>query len=145
MADPLSVEARSRLMGRVRQKGTAPELEVRSALHRLGFRFTVNGPLNRRLPGRPDIVLPRHRFAVLVHGCFWHRHAGCAKTTTPKARTEFWQAKFSANIARDERVISALKALGWQVLVIWECDAKFGREALMKTLRRLLPKKENRP
>jgi DNA mismatch endonuclease (patch repair protein) len=137
MSDPLSVEARSRLMGRVRQRGTGPELAVRSALHRLGFRFTVRGPLNRRLPGRPDIVLPRHRMAVFVHGCFWHRHAGCAKTTTPTTRAEFWQAKFSANMARDERVMAALKTLAWRVLVVWECETEAGRESLMDKLRAL--------
>lgn len=137
MVDSLSVEARSRLMGRVRQRGTTPELAVRSALHRLGFRFTVHGPLNRQLPGRPDIVLPRHRLVVFVHGCFWHRHAGCVKTTTPSTRAEFWQAKFSANTARDQRVAAALKALGWRVLVVWECDAEADRETLMKKLRTL--------
>lgn len=119
-------------MGRVRQRSTAPELTVRSAFHRLGYRFTVNGPLNKRLPGRPDIVLPRHHLAVFVHGCFWHRHADCAKTTNPKTRAQFWQAKFSANIARDAKAVAALKALGWRVFVVWECDTQTGRDLLKK-------------
>jgi len=136
MADSLSAEQRSRLMGRVRQRSTAPELAVRSALHRLGYRFTVNGPLNKRLPGRPDIVLPRHRVAVFVHGCFWHRHAGCAKTTTPTMRAEFWNAKFDANVARDAAAIARLKSLGWRVLVIWECGAEAAVEVLMARLKK---------
>lgn len=122
-------------MGRVRQRHTAAELAVRSALYGLGFRFTVNGPLNRTLPGRPDIVLPRHRLAVFVHGCFWHRHQGCTKTTTPKTRVEFWQTKFSKNIERDARVVAELRAMGWRVLVVWECESQVGRKALMEKLR----------
>ena len=145
MADPLSAEERSRLMGRVRQRSTTPELAVRSALHRLGYRFTVNGPLNKRLPGRPDIVLPRHRVAVFVHGCFWHRHVGCAKTTTPTTRAEFWNAKFDANVARDAAAIARLKSLGWRVLVIWECDAEAATGALMQRLRALrIPSRSSR-
>lgn len=121
-------------MSRVRQRSTAPELAVRSALHRLGYRFTVNGPLNQRLPGRPDIVLPRHRLAVFVHGCFWHRHARCPKTTTPTTRVEFWEGKFSANVTRDAKAIRDLKALGWRTLLIWECETKAGLEALIGRL-----------
>lgn len=124
-------------MGRVRQRDTAAELAVRSALHRLGFRFTVNGPFNRKLPGRPDIVLPRHRLAVFVHGCFWHRHHGCLKTTTPKTRVEFWETKFSQNTARDARVVAELKAMGWRVVVVWECETRGDSDVLMKKLRAL--------
>jgi DNA mismatch endonuclease, patch repair protein len=124
-------------MGRVRQHHTAPELAVRSALHRLGYRFTVNGPLNKKLRGRPDIVLPRYRLAVFVHGCFWHRHRGCSKTTTPATRTEFWQAKFDANVARDQAVIARLESLGWRVLVFWECESEGGLEVLIPKLREL--------
>ncbi len=120
--DRLNTEQRSRLMARVRQKHTAPELIVRKVLHRLGLRFTVNGPLNRSLPGRPDIVLPRHRTVVFVHGCFWHRHAHCARTTTPHRRREFWVAKFAANRRRDRRVRSRLQRAGWRVLVVWKCE-----------------------
>lgn len=111
-------------MASVRQKHTLPELVVRRVLHRLGCRFTVNGPLNRTLPGRPDIVLPARRSVVFVHGCFWHRHAGCRRTTTPTRRRAFWRAKFRANIARDRRVQAELEELGWRVIVVWECETK---------------------
>lgn len=140
---PLNTVERSRLMGRVRQHDTGPELAVRSTLHRLGFRFTVRGPRNRQLPGRPDIVLPRYRVVVFVHGCFWHRHPGCVKTTTPKTRTEFWEAKFSANMARDQRVTSALEVLGWRVLIVWECDTKSRPEKLSKILRSFVLKQRH--
>lgn len=112
---------RSRLMGRVRQAHTAPEVRVRRALHRIGYRFRLH---RRDLPGRPDIVLPRHKLVVFVHGCFWHRHAGCSKATTPKSRVEFWSAKFEANLARDQRQQAQLLNLGWRVVVIWECETK---------------------
>ena len=134
MPDILSPTKRSQLMARVRQKSTAPELAVRSALHRLGLRFTVNGPLNKYLPGRPDIVLPRHRLVVFVHGCFWHRHPGCLKTTTPVARAKFWTAKFNANVARDSKAIKRLRSLGWRSFVIWECETEEDLESLLRRL-----------
>ncbi|HEX9782120.1 MAG TPA: DNA mismatch endonuclease Vsr [Opitutaceae bacterium] len=93
-------------------------------MHRLGFRFTVNGPSNRNLVGRPDIVLPRHKCVVFVHGCFWHRHLGCPRATTPTTRNAFWLAKFEANIARDRRQQHALRASGWMVLIVWECETR---------------------
>lgn len=111
-------------MGRIRNKNTKPELVVRSLLHGMGYRFTVNGPKNRKLPGRPDIVLPKYRTVIFVHGCFWHRHKGCIETTTPKTRTEWWQAKFDGNVERDRRNQRALRKLGWKVIVVWECETK---------------------
>lgn len=111
-------------MSRIRNRNTKPEVVVRSVLHRLGYRFTVNGPLNRKLPGRPDIVLRKHRTAVFVHGCFWHRHDGCRDTTTPKSRTDWWLAKFSGNVSRDIKNQEALRAAGWNVVVVWECDTQ---------------------
>ncbi|WP_412179948.1 very short patch repair endonuclease [Variovorax paradoxus] len=118
--DSLTPEARSRLMARIGGKGTKPELAVRSLLHRMGLRFRLH---DRMLPGSPDIVLRRHRTVVFVHGCFWHRH-GCRMTTTPKTRKEFWQQKFDANVARDERSERKLEELGWRVLVVWECETR---------------------
>jgi DNA mismatch endonuclease, patch repair protein len=106
-------------MGRIRQKHTAPELAVRSVAHREGMRFSFHDP---RLPGRPDLVLPARRLVIFVHGCFWHRHAGCSKTTTPKTNAQFWCAKFQANVKRDARNIVDLRKLGWNVAVIWECQ-----------------------
>ncbi len=121
MSDPPIEPSRSKLMSRVRRANTKPELMVRRLLHALGFRFRLH---RRGLPGTPDIVLPRHRTAIFVHGCFWHRHEGCTKTTTPKTRQAFWQAKFDANVARDRRNLDLLETLGWRPVVIWECETK---------------------
>ncbi|MDF1741815.1 MAG: DNA mismatch endonuclease Vsr [Verrucomicrobiales bacterium] len=122
MTDHLSPERRSWNMSRIRNRDTKPEIMVRSILHGLGFRFTVNGPKNKKLPGKPDIVLPRYRTVVFVHGCYWHRHKGCKETTTPKTRTEWWQAKFDSNVERDKRNQKELRKLGWKVIVVWECE-----------------------
>jgi len=111
---------RSALMARVGGRNTRPEMAVRRAVHRLGFRYRLH---RRDLPGSPDLVLPRLRTVIFVHGCFWHRHLGCRRTTTPKTRREFWQAKFEANLERDRRSIAALETSGWTVVVIWECEA----------------------
>lgn len=106
-------------MGRVRQHGTGPELEVRRALRDLGVSYRLNV---RGLPGSPDIANRRRGFAIFVHGCYWHRHAGCRRATTPKRNRDFWLAKFEANLARDARNIEALRAAGFRVLVVWECE-----------------------
>ncbi|WP_459556765.1 very short patch repair endonuclease [Lacunimicrobium album] len=119
--DSLTKERRSWNMSRIRAKDTKPELAVRSLLHRMGYRFRLN---NTVLPGRPDIVLPRHRAVVFVHGCFWHRHAGCRYAYTPKSRIDFWQRKFDSNIRRDQQVAEQLKELQWSQLVMWECEIK---------------------
>ncbi len=113
--------ARSALMGRIRGRNTAPEIIVRRASHRLGLRFRVHRP---DLPGTPDIVFPKHRLAIFVHGCFWHRHEGCRRCTTPKTRIEFWNEKFRKNVERDRRDAEALLMRGWKVLTIWECQTK---------------------
>lgn len=140
MADRLTPEHRSWNMSRIRNRNTKPEIAVRSLLHGMGYRFTVNGPKNRLLPGKPDIVLPKYRTVIFVHGCFWHRHKGCKETTTPKTRTEWWQAKFNGNVERDRRNQWSLKRDGWRVIVIWECEleAKCGNAISVK-LQRLLP------
>jgi len=110
-------------MARVAQKGSQPEMVVRRALHGLGYRFRLH---RRDLPGSPDLVLVRQRLAIFVHGCFWHRHPGCKHTTSPKTRAAFWEAKFAANIARDQRVTTTLQSLGWRVNVVWECETRDG-------------------
>ncbi|HUG10041.1 MAG TPA: DNA mismatch endonuclease Vsr [Opitutaceae bacterium] len=133
--DSLSVADRRLLMSRIRTKNTAPELTTRRLLHRAGLRFTVDGPRNRSLPGRPDIVLPRHRVVVFVHGCFWHRHSGCPKCTTPTARKEFWLEKFQANVARDKRQASELRRMGWRVVNVWECETSNQRKLVTRLLR----------
>jgi DNA mismatch endonuclease, patch repair protein len=106
-------------MSRIRGKDTTPELKVRSALHRAGLRFRLH---RSDLPGTPDIVLPRHRTVVFVHGCFWHRHNGCKYAYTPKSRAEFWHEKFERTVERDREAVKALRELGWQVLTVWECE-----------------------
>jgi DNA mismatch endonuclease (patch repair protein) len=108
-------------MGRIRGKNTTPEMVVRRAAHRLGLRFRIH---LRDMPGTPDIVLRKHGLAIFVHGCFWHRHEGCRRCTTPKTRTEFWNEKFRKNVERDQRDADALRQLGWKVLIIWECQTK---------------------
>jgi DNA mismatch endonuclease, patch repair protein len=112
---------RSALMARVRGRNTKPELAVRRVSHELGFRFRLH---RRDLPGTPDLVFSRLKKIILVHGCFWHRHKGCGRATTPKTRREFWVSKFDANIARDAKTTAALRRLGWSVLVVWECETR---------------------
>ena len=123
--------ARSALMARVRGKDTTPELAVRRAAHKLGYRFRLH---RRDLPGTPDMVLPRLRLAVFIHGCFWHRHQGCKRCTSPKTRVEFWDAKFAANQQRDRRNEHLLRELGWRVEVVWECETS-AREILEQIVR----------
>jgi len=118
--DNISEERRSWNMSRIRSKDTSPEIRVRSFLHRSGFRFRLHA---HNLPGSPDIVLPKYRTIIFVHGCFWHRHAGCKFAYTPKSRVEFWRSKFKQNIERDKSIKKLLKNLGWNVLTIWECEA----------------------
>ncbi len=118
--DRLDRAARSALMAKVKGKDTGPELAVRRIAHALGFRFRLH---RRDLPGSPDLVFPSRRAVVFVHGCFWHRHPGCAKASSPKTRKAFWTAKFAANVARDARVKRRLRRLGWRVLTVWECEA----------------------
>ena len=119
--DDLTPEKRSWNMSRIRGSNTKPELLVRSLLHRLGYRFRLH---RRDLPGTPDIVLPKHRTVIFVHGCFWHRHPGCRYAYAPKSRVQFWKKKFAANVGRDARTRRTLEQAGWQVLVVWECELR---------------------
>lgn len=121
-------------MSRIRSRDTEPERIVRSVLHRLGYRFRLH---RRDLPGNPDIVLPRHRTVIFVHGCFWHRHAGCQYAYTPKSRIDFWKNKFRRNMKRDRIVRQEMKQFGMKVIIIWECQAK-DLTRLAGRLRRLL-------
>ena len=108
-------------MARVRGKDTKPELTLRRVLHALGYRFRIHP---QDLPGKPDVVFPRRRKAIFVHGCFWHQHPGCKRATRPKTRVEFWNRKLDANIERDRRILAALKESGWDVMVVWECQLR---------------------
>jgi DNA mismatch endonuclease, patch repair protein len=126
MVDSLTPEQRSERMSRIRSSNTKPEINLRRALHHLGFRFRLHG---RKLPGKPDIILPKHKAVVFVHGCFWHRHGGCKVATVPKSNTDFWLAKFARNVERDARVSQRLQEDGWRVFVAWECEADTPKKA----------------
>lgn len=133
MTDPWTKEQRSRAMSRVKNKHTKPEVEVRSMLHRMGYRFRLH---RRDLPGAPDIVLPRRRKVIFVHGCFWHSH-DCPRGKRPSTRTEFWDVKLDANVERDQKICEALKNQHWDVLTVWECELK-SPHAVREKLKRFL-------
>lgn len=118
VTDIVSPEVRSRMMSGIRAKDTRPELVLRRALHALGFRYRLHV---RNLPGKPDLVFPKYRAIIQVHGCFWHRH-GCSKTTNPTSNSEFWQAKFDRNVERDREIDRQLRERGWRVGTVWECE-----------------------
>lgn len=138
MADNLSISRRSWNMSKIRSKDTNPEQLVRSLMHRSGYRFTIDGPLNRVLPGKPDLVFPKYRIAVFVHGCFWHRHEGCKYAYLPKSRIDFWEAKFRKNIERDREVARLFDKVGWLQFVVWECQLKKDQLLIIENFRNLL-------
>ena len=119
------------MMASIRSRDTKPELIVRRHLHGLGYRYRL---APRNLPGKPDLVLPKHRAVIFVHGCFWHGHAGCRFATVPATRTEFWTDKITANRARDSAKEAQLHALGWRVAVVWECALKAHHDAVLGLL-----------
>lgn len=125
MADIVSGEVRSRMMSGIRGKNTRPEMLIRKALHMAGFRYRLH---DTRLPGKPDLVFPKHQAVVFVHGCFWHGH-GCHLFRLPATRTEFWQSKIAGNVQRDRRAVEILEGEGWRVATVWECALK-GRTRL---------------
>jgi DNA mismatch endonuclease (patch repair protein) len=132
MIDVVDKITRSRMMAGIRGKDTKPELGLRRELHRLGLRYRlhVSG-----LPGRPDIVLPKHHAAIEVHGCFWHRHEDCLFCTTPASNMGFWRSKFSDTVKRDKQNLEALRKLGWKVAIVWECSIKDqGAEAIARKI-----------
>lgn len=122
-------------MSRVKSKNTKPELMIRSILHKEGYRFRVH---RKDLPGKPDIVLPRYKTVIFVHGCFWHQHEGCPDSKRPSTNIEFWNSKLNENIARDKKNKIKLRELGWEVFVIWECEIKDIENLKKKLLRRLI-------
>ncbi|MFI3198282.1 MAG: DNA mismatch endonuclease Vsr [Methylococcaceae bacterium] len=121
MIDRIDKATRSRTMAAIRSKDTKPEKCVRSALHRQGFRFRLH---NKKLPGTPDLVLRKYHAVIFVNGCFWHQHQGCNSAHLPKTRQEFWEKKFTRNVARDQKVLYQLKVLGWRAAIVWECGLK---------------------
>ncbi|MGQ9366509.1 very short patch repair endonuclease [Azospirillum sp. ST 5-10] len=134
MVDRLEPGKRSWNMSRVRSAHTRPELAVRRLLHGLGYRFRLHV---RGLPGKPDLVFPGRKAVIFVHGCFWHRHAGCARASMPSTRPEFWREKFETNRRRDMLVMTSLRGEGWRVHVVWECEIK-DRLTLLERLQAFL-------
>ena len=130
MADTISQAQRSRVMARVRSKNTRPEIKVRRAIHAAGFRFQLH---SKRLPGTPDIVLPRFKTAVFVNGCLWHWH-GCKASRMPSTNADYWNAKIQRNTERDKQNVATLQADGWAVETLWECELETGTEAVIYRL-----------
>jgi DNA mismatch endonuclease (patch repair protein) len=141
MTDHLTKKMRSWNMSRIRSRHTKPEVIVRSLLHRSGYRFKIN---DSKLPGCPDIVLPKYRTVIFVHGCFWHRHKNCPKTTSPSTNKEYWSKKFRNNVSRDKKVKKELENLKWRVIIIWECEVNndpiFVLERIVSILEKNSPK-----
>ncbi len=121
MADVHNKVTRSYNMSRIRSENTKPEMLVRKFLHAQGFRYKLH---DKKLPGKPDIVLPKYKTIIFVHGCFWHGHTNCKYFVVPKTRTKWWMNKIAANKANDEKAVKALKKNGWKVITIWECKLK---------------------
>ncbi len=133
MADVHTPAQRSHNMAMIRSTNTKPEMMVRRYLHAQGYRYKLH---SRELPGKPDIVMPKYRTVIFIHGCFWHGHANCKYYVVPKTKTEWWLAKIGRNNANDTNAVKALKKLGWKVITIWECDLK--PKKVEKTLERLV-------
>ena len=127
-------EQRSRNMSAIKSKNTKPEIKVRKILHSMGYRFRLH---SKGLPGSPDIVLPKYKTLIFVHGCFWHRHENCKYASNPKTRKEFWESKFKANVKRDFEIQEKIKNIGWQSVVIWECEIK-NKALLINRLQNIL-------
>jgi len=128
--DTVDRKTRLRIMKSVPQKNTKPELLLRKALHSMGFRYRLH---DKNLPGSPDIVFPKYKAVIFIHGCFWHRH-GCKYTTTPGDNESFWKDKFEANRLRDERKTEELQRMGWRVLVVWSCELKQASQELFDSV-----------
>lgn len=138
MADVHNKSTRSYNMSRIRATNTKPELLVRRYLHALGFRYTLH---NKKLPGKPDIILPKYKTIIFVHGCFWHGHNNCKYYVVPKTRTDWWLNKINTNKDNDVRATKALKKAGWKIIIVWECSLKPAK--IDKTLSALLKKINN--
>ncbi len=135
MADKLSKEKRGWNMSRIKSKDTKPELLIRKALYKLGYRYRLH---KKEVPGRPDIVLNRLKTLVFVNGCFWHRHEGCREASRPKTNSEFWENKIRKNVERDVRNYTTLQSLHWKVIVIWECEISNDIEQNINLLKKKL-------
>ena len=121
MTDTFTKSERSEIMSRISSKHTSPEIVVRKALYRLGFRYRLH---DKKLPGKPDIVIKQAKTAIFVNGCFWHQHKGCKRRSVPKSNLKYWKGKLKANVERQRADIKELKRLGWKIFIVWECEAK---------------------
>jgi DNA mismatch endonuclease (patch repair protein) len=135
--DTITKERRSQNMSKIRSKNTLPEILIRKALWRMGYRYRLHYKL---LPGKPDIVITRYKIVIFVHGCFWHRHENCIEASRPKTNSEYWETKISRNIERDKKHQNEIKQLGWKVIIIWECSVKKDIEENIKLLEKQLDK-----
>jgi len=135
MTDTVSKEQRSRNMSLIRSTETKPETFVRSVIHGMGYRFRKNV---KTLSGKPDIVLPKYKTVIFVHGCFWHQHKGCKRATIPKSNIDYWIPKLESNVKRDKKHTADLKILGWKVVVIWECETKTA-DSIIKKVKKIVP------
>jgi DNA mismatch endonuclease (patch repair protein) len=135
--DTISKERRSQNMSKIRSKDTLPEILIRKALWRMGYRYRLHYKL---LPGKPDIVITKHKIVIFVHGCFWHRHENCIEASRPKTNSEYWETKINRNIERDKKYQEEIKQSGWKVIIIWECNVKKDIEENMKLLEKQLNK-----
>lgn len=140
MADVFPPAKRSWIMSRVKGENTKPEIKVRSSIHAMGFRFRLH---RKDLPGKPDLVFPKHRKVIFVHGCFWHQHVACQSAARPTSNTKYWNRKLERTIERDNQNIAALESAGWQVLVVWECEIK-NTEKLLSILGDFLIRSNNK-
>ena len=131
-------EQRSRNMSAIKSKNTKPEIKVRKVLHSMGYRFRLH---SKDLPGSPDIVLPKYKTVIFVHGCFWHRHQNCKYASTPKTRQEFWNKKFNENINRDKINQENLSSKGWKIIIIWECEIKNKKINLEQIFKKVIKKR----
>ena len=131
-------EQRSRNMSAIKSKNTKPEIAVRKLLHSMGYRFRLH---RKDLPGSPDIVLPKYKTVIFVHGCFWHRHENCKYASTPKTRKEFWNKKFNDNILRDKKNLEILSSLGWKIIIIWECEIRNKKINLEQIIKNVIKKR----
>ena len=136
--DVFSKGKRSQIMSRISGKNTKPEIIVRSLLHRMGYRFRLH---DKNMPGKPDIILPKHKKVIFVHGCFWHGHRDCPRSKRPSTNVEFWNKKIDGNIERDNKNIKSLENLGWKTLILWTCEIK-NQDILKHKLNSFLDKKK---
>lgn len=129
--DIVDTASRAKMMAGIKSKDTKPELTVRRYLHARGFRYKLHA---RGLPGSPDLVLPKYRVVVFVHGCFWHRHSNCRYTTNPQTNIERWTKKFESNVLRDKRTLDSIARLGWTAIIVWECEVRQNADSRLATL-----------